>query len=806
MKFEERERVWREREMEGVGLSSSNFEKVSSQCLLLRTQLDQVSELKRDAVLALHDLSDLAENLDHTLRPVKEATDDLSRGLANMERALRKTGETVEQMEASRKLQRYIDQGLPRCTTIEVVEDYLENDRVGELEREDNDLDQFREYLLAVEKLEESMKFLDEHFGGVDSPRGVRERSRTRDSLLMAITHCEVEFSNRLMFVSQIEQSIVAETKQANFIATVELREDTIRHRRNTYEEENPNSPSGADGTGSSRKVAYLMKRRKKELRLINMLAEAILNVNTTNASDSIFSSYADVRSTSLEEKIRKMMLRNFPDDFNLQTINMLESEEDALERLLKCPSEKLQNMHWEDIQRHARIWIYYVENTLSQVDHERNFARKIFMYEKDSDTAFALVLKSHFNTIVSHATGISKSRKTPEKVFALLDMLNAWDKEKALTESMLRSDSSSVEAKELAKRTLEMYNLMVNSVRDTYREFTDAVERDAVGQSKGNASGSAQGSKKGGGGVKWTPTKGIKVFMNMDSSPNHSSPSQSSVPENGTIHPLAAYLIQYCRRLQEFPNASKVLSRKSQEGMTPAEDQMVMAKIIVKLLGTLFKNLKIKVQRMSTFDGKTVHAAFGKYPNKMKQELLEQDTQSFTDIFLLNNGNYILRSAEKFKYSDAIDTTGFLKEMKENVRRHTKSYLHKSWRLSVEWLNMISETLEKHQNMNPKLMQGKELAESEKRLKHLLRQFESTWKIRYRTQRAWYVPDPELRQSLKSKLEQYLLPDFVECAAALNAYVEASEQAHLKRFFPLLWEEGSIRKAIELQLFEGHS
>ena len=44
-------------------------------------------------------------------------------------------------------------------------------------------------------------------------------------------------------------------------------------------------------------------------LRLLNMLAEAILKHNemaTTSLSEGIFTSYADVRSTSLEEKIKK--------------------------------------------------------------------------------------------------------------------------------------------------------------------------------------------------------------------------------------------------------------------------------------------------------------------------------------------------------------------------------------------------------------------------------------------------------------------------------------------------------------------
>ena len=49
------------------------------------------------------------------------------------------------------------------------------------------------------------------------------------------------------------------------------------------------------------------------------------------------------------------------------------------------------------------------------------------------------------------------------------------------------------------------------------------------------------------------------------------------------------------------------------------------------------------------------------------------------------------------------------------------------------------------------------------------------------------------------------MLPGFTECAGQLNSFVESSGQIYWKRLFPLFWEEGSMRKAIELQLFEGH-
>ncbi|QDZ22767.1 subunit Exo70 of exocyst complex [Chloropicon primus] len=753
----------------------------------MEKQVNQVGDIKRNAVTALDELSLLAKNIDYALRPVKDATEGLSRGLANIEKSLRTTAETVEQIEASRKLQHYIDQGLPRCSTIDVVEEGLRENNVEKLEEDVNDTEKVKDYLSAVGKLETSLRFLDSHFGGIDSPRGTRERSRTRDSLVMALTHCEVEFSNRLMFISQIEQCIHSATKQNDLHLTLELRQDAITHRRQTQQQDVPALPDEFSG---SHEVSYLLERRKRELRLLNMLAGTILMHrvdHTRSVSESLFTSYADVRSTSMKEKIGKVMIASLGRSLGTEDQEgALESDEEALKRLLETSAEDLQHMHWEGIQRHVKFWIQYLDCTLAHVMPERSFARKIFMDERDCSTAFAMVLKGNFDTMVSHATGIARSRKSPEKVFALLDMLNAWDKEKALTETLTDMVAVPGVAGQLASKMQEMYMLLMNSVRDTYREFTNAVERDDVGHSKSKSSSSMSStpSKKKVPSLKWTPSKGFRMLMNNAES---SFESQSSIPENATIHPLTAYLIQYCRRLQQYPNASTVLNRRATGATNVLGNDDVMGKTIAKLLNTLLKNLKIKVQRLS-LSGK-------------KQSIGEQDMQFFVDLFMLNNANYILKSAKTFQHSKALENAGFFKEMKENVQRHKNSYLHASWRLSVEWLDMIDEKLAKHQHLH----NAKEVAESEKQLKQLLKQFQNTWKVRYRTQRTWFLPDPELRQTLKSNLESYIMPGYMKCAKALDEYVTASGQAYWKRLFPLMWEEQLVRKQIELQLFEGH-
>ena len=251
----------------------------------------------------------------------------------------------------------------------------------------------------------------------------------------------------------------------------------------------------------------------------------------------------------------------------------------------------------------------------------------KIFMEERDCAAAFALVLNGNFATIASHATGIARSRKTPEKVFVLLDMLTAWEKERALAETLTSLGEHGGVAGQLASKVQEMYTMLVNSARDTYREFAMAVERDDVGNQGGQGGGHEE--------------EGFWFDPNAHQGPSPDFGGASRRPPEPELgarerhHPsLTAYLIQYCRRLQQYPSASRILNRRA-TGTTREEGEDLAGRMISRLLHTLLKNLKIKVQRLS-------HG---------KQASDGQDAQHFADVFMLNNANYILSRARCFEH-----------------------------------------------------------------------------------------------------------------------------------------------------------
>ena len=70
----------------GTGRNFISHDNVRKQCAMLNNQLTQLVDLKREAVSALDGISGLARNIDNSLRPVKEATEGLSRSLANIEK------------------------------------------------------------------------------------------------------------------------------------------------------------------------------------------------------------------------------------------------------------------------------------------------------------------------------------------------------------------------------------------------------------------------------------------------------------------------------------------------------------------------------------------------------------------------------------------------------------------------------------------------------------------------------------------------------------------------------------------------
>ena len=130
--------------------------------------------------------------------------------------------------------------------------------------------------------------------------------------------------------------------------------QDVLRHRRLTQQEEVPESP---DKFVNSAKVAYLMERRKRELRILNLLAGAILAHGQGNASsEALFTSYADVRATSMGERVGRMMRSTLAEALG----GPLESESEALEDLLGWTSARLGTVG----MRAAIHWTTWEEGT----------------------------------------------------------------------------------------------------------------------------------------------------------------------------------------------------------------------------------------------------------------------------------------------------------------------------------------------------------------------------------------------------------------------------------------------------------
>ena len=104
-----------------------------------------------------------------------------------------------------------------------------------------------------------------------------------------------------------------------------------------------------------------------------------------------------------------------------------------------------LQRLTWSDLKRRVKVWCALASATEKHLDYEKSLAGEIFVNIRHNnsdastpgtsssslshaDLAFARVIESSINRIVNQAKMITRSRKSPEKVFALLGMMEHYD------------------------------------------------------------------------------------------------------------------------------------------------------------------------------------------------------------------------------------------------------------------------------------------------------------------------------------------------------------------------------------------
>eukprot|EP01018_Ginkgo_biloba_P012251 Gb_18937 [translate_table: standard] len=228
---------------------------------------------------------------------------------------------------------------------------------------------------------------------------------------------------------------------------------------------------------------------------------------------------YRDTRASVLEQSLRKL----------------------GVEKLTK---DDVQKMQWEVLEGKIGNWIHFMRIAVKLLfAGERKVCDQIFDdLDPLGDQCFAEVTTNSVIMLLSFGEAIAKSKRSPEKLFVLLDMYETM-RELLPEIEVIFGGKASAEMREAA---LNLTRRLAQTAQDTFGDFEEAVEKDAT---------------------------------------------KTSILD-GTVHPLTSYVINYVKFLFDYQSTLKQLFQENENG-GPSNSQLAAA--TMRIMSALQINLEGK-------------------------------------------------------------------------------------------------------------------------------------------------------------------------------------------------------------------
>ncbi|KAK8595460.1 hypothetical protein V6N13_016827 [Hibiscus sabdariffa] len=225
---------------------------------------------------------------------------------------------------------------------------------------------------------------------------------------------------------------------------------------------------------------------------------------------------YKETRSLVLEESLQKL----------------------GVEKLSK---DDVQKMQWEVLEAKIGNWIHFMRIAVKLLfAGERKVCDQMFEgFDSLSDQCFAEVTASSVSVLLSFGEAIARSKRSPEKLFVLLDMYEIMRELHSEIETIFKGKACT----EIRESALGLIKRLAQTARETFGDFEEAVEKDAT---------------------------------------------KTSVLD-GTVHPLTSYVINYVKFLFDYQSTLKQLF---QEFETGGEKGSQLASVTMRIMQALQTNL----------------------------------------------------------------------------------------------------------------------------------------------------------------------------------------------------------------------
>ncbi|KAL5545727.1 hypothetical protein UlMin_005414 [Ulmus minor] len=399
--------------------------------------------------------------------------------------------------------------------------------------------------------------------------------------------------------------------------------------------------------------------------RVLPLLHDLAQQMVVAGSPQQLLRTYRDARASVLEQTLRKL----------------------GVERLSK---DDVQKMQWEVLEAKIGNWIQYMRIAVKILfSGEKKICDQIFEgVDSLRDQCFAEVTANSMAVLLSFGEAIAKSKRSPEKLFVLLDMYEIMREVQPEVGTLFGSNACF----EMRESASNLTKRLAQTAQETFVDFEEAVEKDAT----------------------------------------------KTAVLDGTVHPLTSYVINYVKFLYDYASTLKLLFEEFENGGDP---EAQLANVTTRIMLALQNNL----------DGKSK----------------QYKDPALTQLFLMNNIHYIVRSVRR---SEAKDLLGddWVQIHRRIVQQHANQYKRVSWAKILQCLTVQGSGSSGGGSSGGGDSGGLSRAMVKERFKTFNLQFEEL----HQRQSQWTVPDSELRESLRLAVAEVLLPAY---------------RSFIKRFGPMI-------------------
>ncbi|XP_051135339.1 exocyst complex component EXO70A1 [Andrographis paniculata] len=454
-----------------------------------------------------------------------------------------------------------------------------------------NDRLEIDRYLDAVDELQKSMSSTTISDSSSSS-------SSSTSTLQIAMARLEDEFRNILLsHTSPIEADSLSESTHSEFASQeFDLKEDqvaeTILDKNFEHQESNSSTTSSCyKSTSSIREVDLIPSDAVYDLRCI---AERMISAGYLRECIQV---YASVRKSAVDASLKKL---------NVEKLSIGD----------------IQRLEWETLETKIRRWIRAAKICVRVLfASERRLCEHIFdgLGTSVEDSCFMETIKGPAIQLFNFAEAISISRRSPEKLFKILDLHDALSDLLPDIDTVFESKSS----ESVRVQAVEILSRLAEAARGILSEFENAVLRE---------------------------------------------PSRVPVP-GGTIHPLTRYVMNYISLISDYKQTLvELIVSKPSTGPRYSSDPNLPDMDLSEFEGqrsTLALHLIWIIAILQfNLDGKSKH----------------YKDDSLAHLFMMNNVHYIVQKIKGSSELREMIGDDYLKRLTGKFRLAATSYQRATW------------------------------------------------------------------------------------------------------------------------------